>query len=216
MPGVDFRLYLITDRKLAVGGNMVAVCAAALSAAEAIGRRGAIAIQLREKDLDAGPLLALALELNELCRRFGAQLIVNGRVDVARAAGAAGVHLPVDSIGVPGARKLLGPAALIGVSAHSREEIIRASGEGADFAVFGPVFDPISKGAFSPSVGRAGLAEACRNAPIPVFALGGITAERIADLAGTGAHGAAAIGAVMGAADPAAAALELLHALGRW
>jgi thiamine-phosphate pyrophosphorylase len=216
MAPVDFRLYLITDRKLAPGGNPVPVCAAALQTAEAAGRRGAVAIQLREKELDAGPLLALALELNALCRRFGAQLLINDRVDVALAADAAGVHLPANSIGVNAARKLMGPGVLIGVSTHSREEVLAAGALGADFAVFGPVFDPLSKSATGPSTGLAGLTEACRDALIPVFALGGITPQRITELAGSGAHGAGVIGSVMGARDPAAATAALLRALDRW
>jgi thiamine-phosphate pyrophosphorylase len=216
MVPVEFRLYLITDRKLAPNGNVVAACAAALAAADAMGRRGAVAIQLREKDLDAGPLLALALEINSLCRRFGGQLLINDRVDVARAADAAGVHLPADSIGVKAARKLLGPTALLGVSTHAPEEVSAAAAAGADFAVFGPVFAPISKGAFAAPTGAAGLAAACRSAAIPVFALGGITPQRVLELAGSAARGVGVIGSVIGAQDAGAATAALLHALDNW
>ena len=138
---VSFRLYLITDRHVVKGGDLVSACEAALSAAPP----GAVALQLREKDLPARELYELALCLREICTRAGAPLIVNDRVNVAIAANADGVHLPFDSIGVSMARKLLGPDRLVGVSSHSPPDVAGAAREGADFAVFGPVFDPLSK-----------------------------------------------------------------------
>src|ERR1700684_2511368 len=111
---IGFRLYLITDRRVVKGGDLVAACVAALSAAPS----GSVALQLREKDLPARELYELALRLREVCTRAGALLIVNDRVDVAIASQADGVHLPFDSIGVSMARKLLGPERLIGVSSH--------------------------------------------------------------------------------------------------
>jgi thiamine-phosphate pyrophosphorylase len=143
-------------------------------------------------------------------------MLVNERIDVALAAGADGVHLPSNGIEPADARRLLGPDKLIGVSTHQPSEIARAASQGADFAVFGPVFAPISKGAYAAPCGRDGLAAVCRDAPIPVFALGGITAARVSELAGAGAHGVALIGTVMGADDPAAAVHELLEALRPW
>ena len=117
---VGFRLYLITDRHVVKDGDLVAACEAALSAAPA----GSVALQAcREKDLPARELYELALRLREICTRAGAPLIVNDRVDVAIAAGADGVHLPFDSIGVSMARKLLGPERLIGVSSHSPPDV---------------------------------------------------------------------------------------------
>src|ERR1700731_2653416 len=144
---VGFRLYLINDRHVVKNGDLVAACEDALSAAPS----GSVALQLREKDLPARELYELALRLREICTRAGALLLVNDRVDVAIAANADGVHLPFNSIGVSMARKLLGPARLIGVSSHSPPDVSGATREGADFAVFGPVFDPLSK----PATGRA-------------------------------------------------------------
>jgi thiamine-phosphate pyrophosphorylase len=135
---VGFRLYLITDRHVVKSGDLFAACEAALSAAPL----GSVALQLREKDLPARELYEMALRLREICTRTGAPLIVNDRVDVAIAVNADGVHLPFDSIGVSMARKLLGPKRLIGVSSHSPPDVSGAAREGADFAVFGPVFDP--------------------------------------------------------------------------
>ncbi len=214
--GAGFRLYLITDRRLAGSRGVLATCEAALQAAADFSPPGAIAVQLREKDLEGRALFELACEMRRLCERYGAPLLINDRIDVAMAAGADGVHLASNSIPVGEARKLLGNSRLIGVSTHAPDEVRSAAEARADFAVFGPVFAPLSKGSYGPPCGREGLVAACRASSLPVFALGGITAERIAELDGSGAAGVAAIGSVIGADDPALAAKSLLDALSRW
>ena len=211
---ISFLLYLITDRRVVKSGDLISACEAALSVAPA----GTVALQLREKDLPARELYELALRLREICARAGAPLIVNERVDVAIAANADGVHLPFDSIGVSMARKLLGPKRLIGVSSHSPPDVSGAAREGADFAVFGPVFDPLSKLATGPAWGVSGLKAACSARPIPVFALGGMTAERTRELfasidATARPAGVASIGAIFAADSPALAIAEMLRAL---
>src|SRR5215469_7267107 len=217
---VTFKLYLITDRRLAPKGDLPAICERALAAADEIGLCGAVAVQLREKDLDARPLLELARALRAVCDRHLARLLVNDRLDVALAADADGVHLPFDSIGANQARKLLGPSRLIGASTHSPPDVAGAAREGADFVVFGPVFDPISKGSYGPAWGPAGLAAACRAAPIPVFALGGVTPERVKEFCvacdeSARPAGIATIGSIFHAADPAEAVKSMLHAIVR-
>jgi len=225
-PRVPFKLYLITDRKLAhTHGGLPAVIDAALAAASATaaGAR-ALAVQLREKDLDARELYELACALRARCSRHGVPLLVNDRADVAIAAGCDGVHLAGNSFSVEDARRLLGPDRLIGVSTHAPSEVAAAAASGADFAVFGPVFDPLSKAPYGPARGADYLGAACRVAgAMPVFALGGITAKRVSELGGTAAlkdwgrpAGVAVIGAVMGADDPGAATRALLSALARW
>ena len=211
---VGFRLYLITDRHVVKNRGLVAACEAALSAAPS----GSVALQLREKDLSARELYELALRLREICSRAGAPLIVNDRVDVAIAADADGVHLPFDSIGVSMARKLLGPERLIGVSSHSPPDVSGAAREGADFAVFGPVFDPLSKPATGPAWGASGLKAACIAGAIPVFALGGITPERARELFGSTdiaarPAGVASIGAIFATDSPALATAAMLSAI---
>lgn len=210
-PKVSFKLYLITDRRVVRNGDLVTACERSLEAAPP----GTIALQLREKDLPALELYQLALRLREICSRNGALLIVNDRVDVAIAVGADGVHLPFDSIGVSMARTLLPEDRVIGVSTHSPPDVASAARDGADFAVFGPVFDPISKPASGPAWGPGGLAAACRAGAIPVFALGGITPERVRELPGNrGAPaGVATIGAIFGAESPAEATAAMLLAL---
>lgn len=216
MPQVNFKLYLITDRKLAAGPGLAATIETALQAAAEVAPQPPIAVQLREKDLDGRPLMQLAAELLQICRRYRVPMLINGRVDVALASGADGVHLPADGICPQDARKLLGPSKLIGVSTHTAAEITRAEALGADFAVFGPVFAPISKGTYAAPCGPEGLTSACAAASIPVFALGGITAARTVELADTGAAGVAVIGAIIGARDPARAVRELLEAFHPW
>ncbi|HEY6421316.1 MAG TPA: thiamine phosphate synthase [Candidatus Binataceae bacterium] len=214
----SFRLYLITDRRVVKSGDLLGACKAALEAARDYAPAGAVAIQLREKDMPARELYELAIRLREICTTTGALLIVNDRVDIAVAAGADGVHLPFDSIGVSQARKLLDTERLIGVSTHSPPDIAGAAREGADFAVFGPVFDPLSKAPSGPGWGANGLAAACRAGRLPVYGLGGITAERVREIyhqADQSARpaGVGVIGAVFAAHSPADATKAMLRAL---
>jgi thiamine-phosphate pyrophosphorylase len=182
---------LVTDRRLA--GDVVAVVAAALAAVPA----GSTLVQLREKDLGGRDLVALARALVAL----GARVLVNDRVDVALAAGAAGVHLPEDGMTVAEARALLPRGALVGASLHSAEAAARCD---ADVVVLGPIWDSPGKRACGVDV----LREAARARP--VFAIGGIDASRAGAARAAGAAGVAVIRAVMAAEDPGAAAAALL------
>ncbi len=212
-----FRIYLITDRKLAAGaGGLAAAVKAALEGAAELEPPGAVAVQLREKDLEARELYELALALKSVCQRFGAPLLVNDRLDVALAAGADGVHLSSTSFTVPDARTLLGSGRLIGVSTHSVEEVSAAATAGADFAVFGPVYAPLSKGSYGASKGLDALKAAVRATHgMPLYALGGMNVSRAAEIAELASVerpcGVATIGAVFGSADPAAAVRSLLR-----
>ncbi len=199
---VDFRVYLITDRRLASGGDLLRAVERALAG-------GVRAVQLREKDLGAGELLELAREMRVLTARRGAKLLINDRVDVALASGADGVHLGESSIPPEEARRLLGPGRLIGVSTHSEEQLAAAQAAGADFAVFGPVYYTPSKAAFGPPLGVDALRKACASARIPVFALGGVGARDIDEVVKAGADGIAMISAILAAEDQEAAASEI-------
>jgi len=210
---ISFKLYLVTDRRVVKSGDLVGACAAALEVAPA----GSVALQLREKDLEGGDLFRLALGLREICTRLGAPLLINERVDVALAANADGVHLPFDSIGATMARKLLGPGRLIGVSTHSAPDVASAAREGAaDFAVFGPMYESISKPGYRPRDGATDGREVWRAGHIPTFAIGGITPERARLLLSTSESptGVAAIGSILGADSPADATRAMLSALG--
>jgi thiamine-phosphate pyrophosphorylase len=199
---VDFRLYLVTDRRRAAGGDLPAAVGRALSG-------GVRAVQLREKDLPGRELYELAVVLRALTPRYGARLLVNDRIDVALAAGADGVHLGVASVPPFDARRLLGPEALIGCSTHDLRELAAAEEGGADFVTFGPVYATPSKAAHGPPVGIGALRRACAAARVPVFALGGVGPGNAGEALGAGAWGIGAIGAILGAPDPFAAAREL-------
>jgi len=198
-------LYLITDRRLSPR-PLAEQVAAALDGLPP----GAAAVQLREKDLPARELFALGRALLALCRARGAPLLINDRVDVALAIGADGVHLSGTSLPAIAARGLLGPAARIGVSCHSPDEV-RERSPGADFATWGPMFATASKDPYGPPVGARGL-EAARALDVPLVALGGIGPKNARGLRALGFQGVACIGAVISAQNPGEAARALARA----
>jgi thiamine-phosphate pyrophosphorylase len=155
---------------------------------KALGPPGAGALQIREKDLEDRALFGLA-RLARTVLPPPARLLVNGRIDVALAAGADGVHLPADGLPAAALRERFGPGVLIGCSAHSLEEVGRARDAGADYVTFGPVYPTPGKGT---ALGTGELARAAALG-IPVYALGGVTLERFGELAAAGAAGVAAI-----------------------
>jgi thiamine-phosphate pyrophosphorylase len=201
---IDFHLYLITDR------NQVAVGHTLLSSVEAALQGGVRAVQLREKDLLAAELLPLAQQLRELTRHYGARLLINDRVDLALAVAADGVHLGGHSLPTALVRQLVGPERLIGVSTHSQADITRAAGQGADFVTFGPVYATPSKAAYGQPQGLQALTDACLSTPLPVFALGGISADRAVAVRRAGAHGIAVISAIIASPSPRMSAEALV------
>jgi thiamine-phosphate pyrophosphorylase len=151
-------------------------------------------VQLREKNLTTNTLYELAARAVELTRGTETQLLINDRADVASATGAAGVHLTVQSLEAAIVRRAFGPSFLIGVSAHSLAEAQAAREGGADFAVFGPIFDTPSKRAYGTPLGIESLREAAHKlSPFPLLALGGITNENAPETLRAGASGIAAI-----------------------
>lgn len=151
-------------------------------------------IQLREKNLNARTLYELAVRCVEITRGTKTRLLVNDRADIARAAGADGCHLTTRSIAASVIRRTFGPDFLIGVSTHTLSEARAARDNGADFAVFGPVFDTPSKRAGGLPIGVESLREAALTlSPFPLLALGGITRENAAETLRAGASGIAAI-----------------------
>jgi thiamine-phosphate pyrophosphorylase len=158
---------------------------------------GADWIQIREKDLPARDLLALVRRVKALARP-DMKILVNGRMDVALAAGADGLHLAAGSI-APSTWRWMAPGGfLIGVSCHTVAEVKLAADEGADYVFFGPVFAPISKMSELAPRGIEGLAEAATAVEIPVMALGGITHENAQRCMAAGAKGIAGISLFQG------------------
>ena len=190
-------LYYITDRSQFRGDERARRRAILGKIAEAA-RAGVDYIQLREKDLSTRELEMLAREAVAMVRENSSltRLLINSRTDVALAARADGVHLRADDVGPREARQaahrpLSTDHFLVAASCHSNEEVIRADSEGADFAVFGPIFGKNNAPGRQPT-GLAALHEACR-AKIPVLALGGVTMENAASCLEAGAAGVAGI-----------------------
>ena len=151
-------------------------------------------IQLREKLLRPRLLYELTAQAVALTKGSPTRLLVNDRADIALAAGADGVHLTTRSLDAAVIRRISNSNFLIGVSTHSLAEAQAAHAAGADFAVFGPVFDTPSKQAYGTPIGLEGLREAARAlAPFPLLALGGITRDNLPQALSAGARGIAAI-----------------------
>lgn len=220
---VRFSLMLITD---GVGDPVGEAGAPPLderiARALAAAPPGSVALQLRNRRVGGRDLAVLAQRLRELTARYGAALFVNDRLDVARAVGADGVHLPSSGLPVNAARRAAGEALRISAAAHSIPEARMATLGGADLVTFGPVWPTPSKpkgavlapGQQPVRPGGVGLlAAAVRLLPVPVFALGGIDGPvRAAECAAVGAR-VACLRGVLGAADPGRAVRDFLDAV---
>ena len=181
-------------------------------------------VQIREKDLSGKDLASLARQALTLCatpsakRRDSACILVNDRLDIALAQGADGVHLGESSVPVSEAKQLVelrvaSKNFLLGASCHSMESAKSAERDGADYIIFGPVFDTPSKVVFGAPQGIDRLAQVCSFARIPVLAIGGITLQNAPDCFAAGASGIAAIRLFQDSPDPAAIIRSLRHCL---
>jgi thiamine-phosphate pyrophosphorylase len=151
-------------------------------------------IQIREKNLSASMLYQLATNATAIARGSATRLLVNDRADIASASGADGVHLTTHSLPTDVVRRTFGDQFLIGVSTHSVAEAGVARRSGADFVVFGPVFETPSKVEYGEPLGLSNLARAASElSPFPVLALGGLTIDKVAECLRAGAQGVAGI-----------------------
>jgi len=206
---VPFSLYLVTDRTVCGSDKLLSI----LSRLAASLPYGTLAVQLREKDLCVRDLTDLAQRTMDVLEPHRVPLLINDRLDVAMAIGAQGIHLPGTGLSPVDARRLF--KGLIGISTHSVEQVSAADPGIVNFCTFGPVFDTPSKRAYGPPQGVLRLQAAIATARIPVFAIGGISARTVMELAGHGAAGIALIRAVLEASDPVSVAGEMLS-LGGW
>lgn len=200
------RLLVVTDRHQTKGRPLVPLLQRVLAVATP-------AIQLRERDLSAGELIALAREVQAVTASPGSQLLINDRIDVALALEGVGVHLRSNSLPLSVARQLLGAQRLLGISVHAVEEAVRAESQGADYIVLGPIYETPSKQMFGPPLGIHTLEKACSLVRIPIIGIGGVTATRAREMRRAGAFGAAVITAILGADDIESATRELLDAV---
>jgi thiamine-phosphate pyrophosphorylase len=190
------KLCYVTDRR-ALPGSPEEQIRSLLERVESAAHIGMDWIQIREKDLSARALAALA---GEAVRRVppSCRVLINDRMDVALAVGAGGVHLGENSMPVEEARRYLEERNsprdfFVGVSTHSLESVRAAERSGADYVIFGPVYETPSKTAFGPPQGLERLSKACENVAIPVLAIGGITLQNAGACLAAGASGVAAI-----------------------
>jgi thiamine-phosphate pyrophosphorylase len=202
----ELRLSLVTDRTQTRGRDLAALVVECLAA-------GLPAVQVREKDLSAGDLASLCRRLREPTREHGALLIVNDRADVALAVGADAVQRTHASLTVAEIRAVAEKRLRIGASVHSWREAVAAEAEGADWIVFGPIYDTLSKRQYGAPQGLAKLERVASSVRVPVIAIGGIAPERVAEVRAAGAHGVAAISAILSADSPAIATRRFLEAL---
>lgn len=191
-PGVDDAVLTSTRRAVAAGAPLV---------------------QVRTKDAVDRVRLRHLGELRSVVSASGAMCLVNDRVDLALAVGSEGVHLGDDDVPVDVARRLLGPEAVIGATARDPEAARRAVDAGATYLGVGPAYATGTKSGLPDPIGTAGVAAVAAAVSVPVIAIAGVTAARVPELLDAGAWGVAVVGAVYGAADPAAATVELLEAL---
>lgn len=192
-------LYAITDSRYSESFE---------ESVEAAVRGGATMIQLREKHLSHDELLSRAISTREICHKYGVPLIINDSVQIALESGADGVHLGQSDGSIRDARRLLGPDKIIGATAKTVEQALKAAAEGADYLGSGAMFPSGAKPEAVPMTVDT-LKSIVSAVNIPVCAIGGISRDNILTLKDTGICGAAVVSAIFGAEDIAAAAAEL-------
>jgi thiamine-phosphate pyrophosphorylase len=205
----DYSVYFVADADYAAGRDLAGLVDAAVDG-------GVTIVQLRAKRLAGGALVGLGLEIAGRLASKGVPFLVNDRLDVALACGAAGVHLGQEDVPVPLARRILGPGAVIGVSVNTPEEAVRAEREGADYVGAGPAYSTATKITELAVLGPEGIGAIVRTTRLPVVAIGGIGAWNAAEMATAGAEGIAVVSAILGAPDARRAAEELKQAFKKY
>ncbi|VFQ44939.1 thiamine phosphate synthase [Desulfoluna butyratoxydans] len=204
---VDYTLYLVTDRSLSRGRSTLEVVRSAVSG-------GVTCVQLREKEASTRTFIEEARAIKVLLDDKGIPLIINDRVDVALAVGAAGVHLGQSDMHIRDARRLLPPEALIGISAESLEDALAAERGGADYIGVSPVFATPTKTDTALPLGLDGVRKIRSAVGIPVVGIGGIGLANAAEVMMAGADGIAVVSAIVAADDPQKAAKALKKKIG--
>lgn len=189
----DYSIYLVTDDGCLQGRALIDCVREALEG-------GVTLVQYRAKTASSAEMYAEALQLKALCDSFKVPLIINDRLDIAMAVGAAGVHLGQDDLPCAAARKILGEDYIIGVSAHNPAEAKAALQSGADYLGCGAVFGTATK-ADVKKLGTDGLAAICKDKGLPVVGIGGVTADNYREVRAAGADGAAIVSGILAQLD---------------
>lgn len=189
----DYSIYLVTDEGCLQGRALLDCVREALDG-------GVTLVQYRAKTASSAEMYAEALQLKALCDSFKVPLIINDRLDIAMAVGAAGVHLGQDDLPCAAARKILGEDYIIGVSAHNPAEAKAALQSGADYLGCGAVFGTATK-ADVKKLSTEGLTAICREKGLPVVGIGGVTADNYREVRAAGADGAAIVSGILAQPD---------------
>lgn len=189
----QLKLYAVTDRSWLGNETLYEQVEHAL-------KGGATMVQLREKELDEDAFEREAVEIMALCHRYQVPFLVNDNVELAQKIGADGVHIGQSDMELARARKLLGPEAIIGVTAKTIDQAREAEAGGADYLGSGAVFGSSTKLDAKP-MDHALLQEICESVHIPVVAIGGITVENVAKLQGRGMAGVAVVSGIFACPD---------------
>ena len=201
--GIDYSLYLCTDRRLMTSPTIEASVESAL-------RGGTTVIQLREKDCSSREFYELGLRVKKITDAYHAPLIINDRVDIALAVGAAGVHVGQGDLPCKVVREIVGPDMIVGVSAATLDEAVRAEEDGADYLGVGAMYATATKTDTRP-VSMEELLKIRAAVKIPIVVIGGINKQTLGNFNGTGVDGLAVVSAIVAQPDPEAAARELLR-----
>ena len=207
------RLHAIVDAETAARAGWPI-----LDLAAAYVRGGATFLQLRAKNLSGEAFLATAAAVVQLAHRHGARVLVNDRADIARLAGADGVHVGEDDLTPAAVRSIVGDAAIVGLSTHTVEQIERAVDQPVSYLAVGPVFVTATKATGYDAIGLDRVRDAARRAGargLPLVAIGGITLENAASVLAAGAASVAVIGDLLGTGDPEARVRAFVERLSR-
>ena len=200
---IDYSLYLVTDRSLSKGRSNREIVESAVAG-------GVTCVQLREKHCGTREFIHEALALRPLLRDHNIPLIINDRLDVALAVAADGVHLGQSDMPIAMARQIAGRSLLIGISAESADDALKAEQEGADYIGISPVFSTPTKIDTAPPLGLEGVSKICGLVDIPLVGIGGINLDNAASVIGAGADGVAVVSAFVPAEDPTDATSMLI------
>jgi thiamine-phosphate pyrophosphorylase len=203
MKNIDYSLYLVTDRPLCLGRDLIQVVKEAVAG-------GVTLVQLREKNASTREFLEIAVEIRKILQGTSVPLIINDRIDIALALNAEGVHLGNSDMPYEKAREILGQDKIIGLSAESVKDAMAASRLGADYLGVSPIFTTPTKSELETGLGLEGLREIRRVSELPLVAIGGMNVSNCRAAVESGADGIAVVSALCSVPDPGLAARALL------